>query len=378
MRTRWFPLTALALASCSGSGHKQIELSIDSNAAAPCDVDRIVIVANPDVSTRQTAIARDLGSSSFPISLTLDDETSSDPSFVLEVRLLKGRQEVRRARPQNPLRFDTDSQGTNYMFVDIDDKSCAGTPHCTASLDKEPQPVDRSQCVSHYSSSPGGGTFVSACETSHSTALEGGKHAEELDLPELAGSGLRFYGRLVRHVWAHKNGFLSFGLTDSDVIEAAYPGPFDRALNELGAPPPVLSAMPFWDELTLPDTGICYSLVNGKLSVTWAEACVTLPCKDSAGKDTSDLNFTFEINQGGVVTFAYGDMTPTSADRVEAADATIGLVLDAAQGCDSGACIAETGLCRGSDTPCGYSQVLSSTVTDLSHSSFSFTPSKPE
>ncbi|HEU4729317.1 MAG TPA: hypothetical protein VFT22_15555 [Kofleriaceae bacterium] len=379
-RTWWFVVGLLASA-CNSNRH-QIVLSIDTTAAIPCDLDGIQVIANAGTS-HESHIKKEL--SSLPMTLTLEDDASMN-DFELDVYGLKGGSRVLHAHG-HPSFGDSDAKLTTNIV--LDDGCLMQQPCEVAPPVENPEVVarpPRSECVSQYGESSGIEVFTDACTAGDSprsgqvTFVANGRPAPVVELtalaPILAESQLRFYGRLVRHVWVHKNGYVAFGGENPDPNNALYPGRLDRAFTNVGAAPPAPAAMPFWDTLNLGTTGgVCFALAgetpNQTLRVTWSKVCVTDPCLDSS------LNFTVSLNeQNEQVSFAYGDMRPETSDRANGATATVGLVKDDTQRCTAGECILETGVCAKTEVPCGFSQVQSGEVRKLQN--VTFTPVGPK
>jgi len=112
--------------------------------------------------------------------------------------------------------------------------------------------------------------------------------------------------------------------------------------------------------------------MNQQLRVTWGHTCLTQPCNSVDSSDS--LNFTITLDESTKrITLTYGTMVAGNTDRVRGATATVGLANDVTN-CPVEECVLATGLCKGSATPCGYSQVFSNTVQDMGISNLQFTP----
>jgi hypothetical protein len=188
----------------------------------------------------------------------------------------------------------------------------------------------------------------------------------------LAGSTFQFYGRPIRQVWVAKDGYVSFAQDSPDPDGALQPGAFDRDIAHMGLPPPRLSVMAFWDSLSLRPFGVCYEIdgeaPHQQLRFTWESACLTPMC------GTDDLNFTITLDETTQrVALNYDRMYAGNADGANGLNATVGLV-DDATGCAVKDCVLATGLCAGSSTPCGYSQVFSNTIQSPQVPNMQFIP----
>lgn len=355
--------TLASLGACGES--KQIILSVDTTAGIPCDIDKLRIRATGDDAN---TLERDLTNERLPITITLEDDTSSG-SFDLQVTALKGNVEVLQAA--GTLQF---GQGRDLAARVVLESTCTPATPCLLPelipYTAPPAPVSaRTECganVRRYVPGPTTEIFRDSCTTptpNSGKVLTGGKRgAELLPLSEtaLAGFGFRFYGRPIRQIWAHEDGYISFAPDNPDALNDLDPGPFDRDIKGIGVPPPKQSVFPFWDGLTLTGTnGVCYALEGSpgtqKLRVTWARACHTLACDTN-----NNLNFTIVLDERtGRIAFTYGSMVAQPAERAAGQTATSGIVNDAT-GCTVDMCNKDTGLCADGMTPCGYNQLFSS------------------
>jgi hypothetical protein len=360
MTRAWWIVGALALLACSEP--QKIVLSVDTSAGIPCDIDKIRVRATgAETATYELALDGDVR---MPFVLNLADETARG-QFTLEVTGLKGNVEVLRAA--GPLQFGTTGDLAANLVLE---STCTVAEPCElpmlTSSRATPVPVAKFDCganVRRYTTTiPAIEDFRDACSTpgaNTGTVLMGASGAALLTLSEeaLAGFGFRYFGRPVRQIWAHEDGYVSFSRNNPDEGGDLDPGAFDRDFAGVGVPPPPLSAMAFWDQLTLGSTGVCYALEGAagtqKLRVTWARACQTDTC-------TSDsLNFTVVLDErNGRISFTYGEMTTINVPRGQGSTATIGLVNDTIN-CLASDCNSANGLCRDNVTPCGYSQVFS-------------------
>jgi len=270
----------------------------------------------------------------------------------------------------------------------LDPRCAPGTP-CALSDAASPSAASaagaRLQCgpnVARYHTEPTVETFVDACTAaatfSGKALLDGSRVPFRLmDLEKLLPSfGFQFYGRPLRQIWVSKDGYISFAQNSPDPNSVLVPGPLDLDIKNFGEPPPPQSVMAFWDTLTLSSNGVCYELegppMNQRLRVTWNHACVTQPCLLS--DPMNNLNFTITLDESTQrVVLTYGTMVAGAVDRARGATATVGLANDTT-GCAVEECALATGLCKDGVTPCGYSQVFSSTVQMSGVQNIQFTP----
>lgn len=361
MKTRWLVITLLAVAACSDP--RQIFLSIDTTAGIPCDIDRIQVRA---MGAETATYEQEVNPTDFPITLHLNDDTANG-TFTLEVVGLKGTDEVLKA--SGPLAFGR--AGTAVGVNLVLEESCTPQAPCVlpdpVSNTRTPAPVaDRFVCgqsITRYVASPATEVFSDVCNTPGQNAgkvldMAGVEGAAKVPLSEAAISNFRFqfYGRPIRQVWVHEDGYISFTTNNPDPQNDLDAGALDRDITGQGVPPPQQSAMIFWDTLTLNQMGVCYALEGSpgtqKLRITWKQTCDISPC----GNDT--LNFTIVLDErGSKISFTYGDMlSPSNPNRALGASATVGVV-NRAVGCAASAC--RDGQCTDSGMPCGYTQVSS-------------------
>lgn len=364
-----------AFAACSES--QQIVLSIDTTAGIPCDIDALRIRGT---AGKTITIDRELADVRLPLALTLEDGTA-DGSFDLEVTALKGGVEVLRA--QGPLQFGMG--GTLAANVVLEASCTVDSPCALPPLQPYVAPAApvaaRAECtavVDRYAAGPTTETFRDVCTVPGDRAgrvLTGGaRGAAALPLPAgaLDAFDFRFYGRPVRQVWAHEDGYISFSTDSPDPGNDLNPGAFDRELTGSGVPPPPQSVFAFWDALTLGDTGVCYALEGTpgtqKLRITWSGACHTTTCTNDR------LNFTIILDERtDRVALTYGEMTSTPPERAQGSTATSGIV-DEADGCPVSQCELATGLCSDGVTACGYNQVFSQMLQDEGVQNVQFDP----
>jgi len=368
MTSRWLLAGALALAACTDS--RQIVLSIDTTAGVPCDIDRIRVVAK---AAGTTTFEQDLKGARLPVSVTLLDDTPNG-SFEVDISGLKGDVEVMRTR--GPLQFSGNKAIEPVLLA----STCTPDAPCALSdamADGAASPATyRVACATRYNGSMGLGSVEDACTVPgfHKAFDDGSTRPVRLkDLESaLLGSGFRFYDRTIHQIWVAKDGYLSFTQDSPDPNGVVLPGPFDRDIKHLGAPPPQQSVMAFWDRLSLRPTGICYALdgvpPHQQLRVTWPHVCLTDVCT------TDNLNFTITLEENSQhVVLTYGTMTAGNADGAHGINATVGLVNDAT-GCPAEECAFATGLCKDGVTPCGYSQVFSNTLQASGVQNMQFVP----
>lgn len=362
MKSMWCLIVALALAACTDP--RKLVLVIDTNAAIPCDIDRIRIRAS---ATKETLVERSLQGETLPLRITLLDETPSG-SFELEVAGLKDNDEVVHA--SGSLKFGG-SEITQPVMLDVTkcglDASCplvdpmsAGAASATATT--------RFQCgssVKRYMASPAPtDLFTDVCSVfganTGKVLTDGSRGPVRLDQLSslLPGFKFQFYGQPIHQIWVHRHGFVSFDRVSPDPNGDLVPGALDRDIRHVGPPPPRRSVMASWDSLAMASGGVCYDLEGPPgsqvLRLEWRHACFS---DTSCGPD--DLNFmiTLEENSKRVVVI-YGPMITADPSRAQGANATVGIV-DDATGCPATECVLETGLCKDGVTPCGYSQVFS-------------------
>jgi hypothetical protein len=377
MRSLSWAAVALALAACTEP--RKLVLSIDTNAGVPCDIDRIQIRAT---AAGATMFDRSLDGAHLPVSVTLLDGTPSG-SFDLELTGLKGDAAVMRVT--GPLQF-AGRAATQPVMLDINcpvDAPCplsgamAAGAAATAGL-------TRFQCgpdVQRYAAATTAESFVDACKVPGSITGnvlgDGSTGPVPLDKLQAAlpGFAFQFYGQPVHQIWVSRDGYLSFTRDNPDPDHVLVPGPFDRGIRHVGAPPPPQSVMAFWDTLALTSSGVCYELEGSsgsqRIRVTWHQACFTQPPCSSG-----PVNVTVTLDESTQrVVLAY-QISP-SGDQEKGATATVGLV-DGAAGCPVDQCALDTGLCQDGVTLCGYSQVFSDTVQANGVGNMQFMPiSKP-
>ena len=269
---------------------------------------------------------------------------------------------------QGPLQF-SGKEATQPVMLDLDcpvDQPCplAGA---MAAGSAAPTGVIRFQCgpeVERYGGTMTVESFVDACSVpgtlTGSVLTDGTSGPVELEAlePSLPDFGFQFYGQPIHKIWVSRDGYISFSRDNPDPQHVLVPGKFDRAFNQVGAAPPPQSVMAFWDTLTLGSSGVCWALEgqapNQRIRVTWSHACLTQPCAGGT------LNFTITLDASTRrVVLAY-NITGTG-DREKGTTATVGLVNTTAA-CKVEDCALDTGLCSGTATPCGYSQVFSNMV----------------
>lgn len=352
----------LGFVAACGNDRNQIVLAIDTAVGIPCEVDTIRVQAG---RASQVSTTRDLKTERLPLEITLEDDTS-DGNFDLAISGLKGSAEV--LRVAGPLQFGAgDALGTRIVL----ESSCTPENPCPVPMLETyaglPAPASRSSCgenVRRYTPAAATETFRDVCTVPGANAgkvlADGARGAALLPLPAAAleGFSFEFYGKPVRQVWVHEQGYLAFTQNSPDPNNDLDPGAFDRDLIGAGVPPPSQSVFPFWDSLTLGAEGVCYALEGSpgtqKLRVTWKGTCQTVACSAS-----NNLNFTVVLDErNNRVSLTYGEMTGTSVERAQGATATSGIV-NVATGCPIAECTFETGLCSDGQTPCGYSQVFS-------------------
>jgi hypothetical protein len=371
MTSRWLIFTTLLLSACTE--YRQFVLSIDTTASIPCDVDRIRVVA---IAAGTTTVEQSLTRAQIPIDITLLDDTPSG-SFQVEISAFKGDVEVMRVI--GPLQFT--SRRTRESVL-LQQKCTPQTPceiaeamTAAAGAPTTPRPSCGAN-VRRYRAAPPLDTFIDACALYGMRSVLFGDAVGPVRLtdlePMLQSSSFEFYGRPIRQVWVSRNGYISFGQDNPDPRGANQPGALDRDIRHLGSPPPLQSVMAFWDKLSLGPRGVCYEIDGAprsqQLRVTWNHACLTAVCQ------TDNLNFTItldEVNQRVLLT--YGAMDAGNQDGARGSSATVGLVNDAT-GCPTDSCELETGLCNDGVTPCGYSQVFSSSVQMPGVSNMQFIP----
>jgi hypothetical protein len=371
MISRWLLAGSLALAACAQP--RQLVLSIDTAVGVPCDIDHVRITTK---NTRSTVFERSLQGAQLPVSITLLDDTP-DGTFDLEVSGLKGGREVLRA--SGSLEF---SSHTGTETVLLDPKCTADAPPCTLSdaMSAGAASPVTARATCRYGATKALDSSPDACmvpnhgmvpfDTTHKPIVPVALTALE---PQLASSGFRFYGQPIRRIWVAKDGYISFTQNSPDPGGVLIPGPLDRDITHMGEPPPLQSVMAFWDTLSLSAAGVCYDLEgaqnNQLLHLTWNHACLTSTCTA-----TDNLTFTITLEEATQrVLLTYGNMTADNMERAHGATATVGVVKDAA-GCPADECALGTGLCKDGATPCGYSQVFSSTYQDPIEPNMQFVP----
>ncbi len=354
-----FAFASLALVGCAD--RNTLTLAIDTDVAIPCEIDSIRVRA---VGSEESVIERKLPDTRLPLQITLEDDTANG-AFELIVSGYKGSTEVLRA--SGDLQFATgEGLGTTIVLQSTctPDAPCAVPPLDRFAL---PAPAVRSTCgenVRRYAPAAASETFRDVCTVpgpnTGKVLVDGARGAVKLPLsPEaLEGFSFEFYGRPVRQVWVHEDGYLSFAPDNPDPNRDLDDGAFDRDLRGIGVPPPVQSIFPFWDDLTLGPDGVCFALEGNpgtqKLRVTWKGTCQTLACSAQ-----NNLNFTVVLDERtNRVSLTYGDMIGSNAERAQGASATSGMV-NIANGCPVAECNYQTGLCADGVTACGYSQVFS-------------------
>jgi hypothetical protein len=376
---KWLLAVAL-LAACSSP--KQIVLSIDTTAGIPCDIDRIRVRAT--ATSTETFEQEVNAATRFPLTLRLSDDTSNG-AFDLEVSGLLGSTEVLRAA--GALQFG--SSGPDLAVNVVLEESCTVGSACSlpelVRFSSPPPPVAaRFQCgqnITWYELGDATEVFSDACNTPGTNAgkvlNDGSTGAAKLPLSEAALNSFdfRFYGRPVRQIWAHEDGYISFTMNNPDPANDLDAGALDRDLTKTGVPPPPQSAMIFWDTLTLSTTGVCYALEgpagSQKLRVTWRGTCDIVPC----GSD--NLNFTIILDEkNDRITFTYGDMISANPSKGQGLSATVGVV-NKADGCPVAECNRASGVCS-DGRPCGYTQIFSNMSQGMHLPNYRLDPKAPE
>ncbi len=351
---------AFALAACTQP--RKLVLSIDTNAGVPCDIDHVELRAT---AGGVTMFEQSLDGRQLPQLVTLLDATPSG-SFNLEITGLRGSTAVMKVTGQ--LQF-SGKEETQPVMLDLNcpvDQPCplAGA---MAAGSAAPSGVIRFQCgpdVERYGGTTTVEGFVDACNVpgtlTGSVLTDGTSGPVELTAlePSLPSFGFQFYGQPIHKIWVSRDGYISFTRDNPDPQHVLVPGPFDRGIRMVGAAPPQQSVMAFWDTLTLGSSGVCWELEGSpgseRIRVTWSHACLTQPCA------VGTLNFTITLDESTRRVVVAYNITGTG-DREKGATATVGIVNNAT-GCAADQCSLDTGLCTGTSTPCGYSQLFSNTV----------------
>jgi hypothetical protein len=367
-------VAALALTACAEP--RQLVLSISTTAGVPCDIDRVRVVAT---AGGKTTIDQTLRGERMPITIALLDDTP-DGRFEVDISGYKGGVEV--MRTSGPLRFADHAATAPVLLA----RGCRPEAPCelaeamaaAAVAPGIPDPGCVAD-VTRYAASPALDSFTDACMAPDAKRVLVDGSAGPIAIPgieaELLARDFQFYGRKVGQVWVARDGYVSFAPDNPDPAHALVPGALDRDIRHAGAAPPVQSVMAFWDALALGSAGVCYVIDDTadqrQLLVTWTHACLTTPCV------ADNLNFTIALEEGtGRVVLTYGTMTAGNMDGARGINATVGLV-DDASGCPADECVLATGLCRDGATPCGYSQVFSSTLQVPRLMGQQFTPVAP-
>jgi hypothetical protein len=362
MTSRWLLTGALALAACTDA--RQIVLSIDTTARVPCDIDRIRVVAK---AAGTTVFDQSLNGDRLPVTVTLLDDTPNG-SFQVDISGLKGDAEM--MRTSGSLQFSSHKAIQSVLLA----PTCTPDAHCEladAMADGAASPATpRLSCGAHvtrYSGSMAPDSFLeNPCNVPGAVRLfpsGGGPPVQRMDMEledKLRGADFQFYGRPIRQIWVAKDGYLSFTQDNPDPDGHRLPGSLDLDIKHVGPPPPLQSVMAFWDTLSVRPMGVCYVLDGAapyrQLRVTWAGACLTDTCT------TDNLNFTITLEETSHrIVLTYGDMVAGNSAGAHGLYATVGLVDDPI-GCPAEECSLATGLCKGSNTPCGYSQVFSDMI----------------
>lgn len=368
------PLLLLSLLSCGSP--TQIVLSIDTTLGAPCQIDRVEVVA---MGSQETMVASEILVGRLPLTVALTQD-GGPRDFQLEVRGFRG--DSLRYVAAADLRFESNS--LLGLHVVLDEDCTVGSP-CTYGRGQltdfmmEPDPVERTDCAGrvvvnryelrqdsfeeHHNACTDAVSFVGR-------VLEG----EENRLVTLFGDGdsragelsdfdFRFYGELVRRIEISSEGFIQFGDDRANLR-----GVESRGLDTANVPRPGIAA--FWDDLRARD-GVCFAMTgarpNRRLWITWANTCLGTSCRP-----VDDLNFSIALDEGtDEILITYGEMVASSPDRANGLSAVAGLS-NAPAMCGAAECGAD-GLCD-SGEPCGYTQAFAEEAQLLPYPSYRFTP----
>jgi hypothetical protein len=364
---------AFALAACTQP--RKLVLEIDTNAGVPCDIDKVAVRAT---AAGTTMFETTLEAAHLPAFVTLLDGTPSG-SFMLELTGLKGSAPVMKVAGE--LHF-SGSETSQPVMLDLNcpvDGSSCGLSGAMAAGSAAAAGITRFQCgpnVQSYAAAPTGEGFVDACSVpgklTGSVLMDGTSGPVELDKlePFLPGFNFQLFGQPIHKIWVSRDGYISFQRTNPDPGHVLVPGPFDTGLKGIGAAPPGQSVMAFWDSITLGATGVCWEIEGNSpgqlIRVTWSHACLTTPC------GSGNLNATITLDESlRRIVLSY--MITATGDRERGQNATVGLVNDAT-GCTTDQCVLDTGLCMGTNKPCGYSQVFSKVLQTGGLRNFQFTP----
>lgn len=372
-------LVGLSLVACTAD-RATIYLSVDTTLAVPCEVDHLRVRAT---GSEASIVEIDLATTVLPHTITLEDGTENG-TFQLEIVGEKAGEPVLAAAGQ--MQF---GHGAPLAANVVLEAACTPEAPCAmpalAPYVAPPAPATRSDCgllTTRYAPGPAVESYREVCSVPPTAkagkVLMGARGAAQLPLsPEvLAGFNFRFYGRPIRQVWAHEDGYISFGADNPDPNGDLNPGPFDRDLRGVGVPPPKQSIFAFWDALTPGPLGVCYALEglpgNQKLRVSWVGTCNVSACSPS-----NNLNVTLVLDEkNNRISLTYGDMLSSNPQLAQGAQATVGLV-NTSPACVATACDAATGLCQDGKTPCGYTQVFSNVPQTPMVTNVQFDPLPP-
>jgi hypothetical protein len=363
---------ALALAACAQP--RKLVLQIDTNAGVPCDIDKVAVRAT---AAGTTMFETTLEGGHLPAFVTLLDGTPSG-TFMLELTGLKGGTPVMQVSGQAQF---SGSETNQPVMLDLNcppEVQC-GLAGAMAAGSAAPSGVTRFQCgpdVQRYDGEMTGEGFVDACSVpgklTGAVLMDGTSGPVELDKlePSLPGFNFQFFGQPLHKIWVSRDGYISFQHSNPDPGHVLVPGPFDTALKGVGAAPPPQSVMAFWDSITLGTAGVCWEIEGNSpgqlIRVTWSRACLTTPC----GSGNVSATVTLDESLRRIV-LSYNINATNERERGQ--NATIGLVNDAT-GCTTDQCVLSTGLCMGSNKPCGYSQVFSKALQPSGVKNYQFTP----
>ena len=363
---RW--LVAAALAGClPQKAATEVVVTVDTTFGVPCTIDalRFEITGPGGTVTQDVALT----GTELPGSITLVAD-SPDRDTVTVSGLRQG--EVF-AQAQSEVTFqDRDSVELRFVL----DRDCLAAP-CPAvgigAYSELPAPLPKRGCgATAYAWQPSVFEMRDACEMAAAdaptTILRDIDEREDPSPYPAMPFAFDFYGEPVTKIWVGTNGYLGFGDTQPNALQANV-----NSARPLGDPDgfPTRGALPFWNNLRTGPDGVCFATTGAfpdrVLWITWQKACFASSTVTMCGA-LADGVLTFGValeETSDRIYFGYPQMTGagSTTDAAQGVDATIGITSNAPKACPATECGTD-GRCA-SGEPCGYTQISAQTALDL-------------
>lgn len=362
------PIAALAAVLGVGLGAcrpaTEIVVTLDSVFGIPCTIDtvRIEAVGDGEPASRELSGAELV----FPGSITLDP--LSDPrTITVTVTAMRGSEVFATASDEAPVERERSNE---LRFVL--DRSCVPGPCRAVGFGRFvglPAREPRRGCGDErYAQRNALLVMRDACTMREavmgSVLINSDENEQPSPLLPAMPFPFSFYGEPVTQIWVGDNGYLGFGDTPPDAINASVGMP--RPLGDRGTFPGK-GVLPFWDDLRTSATGVCFA-VSGTfpgriLWITWKDACFASTLTSVCGPADGTLTFGVALEETtDRIYIGYRSMVARDADRAKANRATIGITSAVPRGCKADLCSPE-GTCQ-DGSPCGYNQFSAGTIVD--------------